>query len=147
MDMPHAAVKELVHYPYNGYFRASLQHRSVAIRKTQRGDSITLGFQAAAGRRKCCGKTCRPHRSRLVVSVSVSPKHDKTTHFDLCLANCKLARNPVVSGLMCTIVHALYQRQSQPEDGFAMDRWLHLISIIFMGFSSYRPLHPHLGQR
>lgn len=27
------------------------------------------------------------------------------------------------------------------------DRWLQLISIIFRAFSSYRPLHPHLGQR
>src|SRR5438132_9413208 len=34
------AVKELVHYFWNGYFKAFLQPRSVAIRKTQRGDSI-----------------------------------------------------------------------------------------------------------
>src|SRR6516165_10086425 len=50
------AVKESVHYFWNGYFRASLQPRSVAIRKTQRGDSI---YAWASSRcrmaAKCCG--------------------------------------------------------------------------------------------
>jgi hypothetical protein len=59
-------VKELVHHFWNGYFRASLQPRSVAIRKTQRGDSIYAWVSSpcwTAG--KCCGPQRQADRSRL----------------------------------------------------------------------------------
>jgi len=66
---PRTAVKELVHYSWNGYFRASLQPRSVAIRKTRRGDSI---YAWASSRcrmaAKCCGHAGLD-RSRLTAEV------------------------------------------------------------------------------
>ena len=58
------AVKESVHYFWNGYFRASLQPRSVAIRKTQRGDCIDAWVSSRCRTvGKCCGRQRPADRS------------------------------------------------------------------------------------
>jgi len=58
------AVKELDHHSWNGYFRASLQPRSVAIRKTQRGDCIYAWVSSRCRTvGKCCGRQRPADRS------------------------------------------------------------------------------------